>query len=224
MSDENNEFTLILNAIEKNDMVFRYLSKSLTRRKDFVKQAIISNGAVLQWVEGPLATDHDFILGVLKENSPDNGNFAANGFLCHELLTSSEFLVRYLALNPLFLDDVHVSCKKNPVIVTAAITKYIGALEYADECLRGDAAFMMIAVKLNRRALKYGTPELKSNHDFVLEALKATNVKVLKYADPELLNDRDFIADASKVDPGATKYAGEHAKDGGLVNAKRAKA
>lgn len=102
----------------------------------------------------------------------------------------------------------HVRADREIVLAGMAVTG--GALRYAAPELKSDREFILDAMTLARNGNAFGqaSPEIRSDREFVLSAV-AMNASVLFYVAEELLNDRDFLLAAVAQNGLALEYAPE---------------
>ncbi|MGR3974051.1 MAG: DUF4116 domain-containing protein [Candidatus Rhabdochlamydia sp.] len=85
-------------------------------------------------------------------------------------------------------------------------------LEYSKEWVLQDKDFILSVIKLNEKALRCVSQELKKDHDLVMMAVQG-NGEVLRYASEELRNDRDIVIAAVKKNVEALRHASEELRN-----------
>lgn len=120
-----------------------------------------------------------------------------------ELLKSSIDLLRK---NGLALQQLSDQDKNSHVKVQIAAKQNIKALEYANDTLKADEAFMLNVARDNIEALAYASDTLKRNNDFMLRVIEF-NSKALVYANDTLQADQNFMLEAVKRNIEAIDYA-----------------
>ena len=105
-----------------------------------------------------------------------------------------------------FADD---SIRRNPEIISAAITKNGLDLQYASPELQADPTIAKTAVSQNGLALRYvPSTTMQKNHDIVLAAVKQNGL-ALEYALEEHQADLDIVRAAVTKNGSALQYASD---------------
>jgi hypothetical protein len=108
---------------------------------------------------------------------------------------------------------------KNVLLLIIDILKDIDYLDFTHEIFdripeehKNDNSFMLAAIRIHGRVLKYASNELRTDKEIVLAVVKQ-NINRLLYASEELKGDRDFILDLVRQNGLALHYASEELRN-----------
>lgn len=208
----------ILNIVKKDGMALEYSGKfktdlevvlaayeenhvSLKFAANYVMQKVLNkDGMALQYVKDFVKKTPYFIKFALDQN-PQCLQFATKEGII-ELFKSNHTTVDLTYLPMELIND--------PEVVMAAIssTKLKGGdvFKKASEELKGDAKFVLSALKINPWIIQYASDELKANHEIILAAVKLNGL-MLEYASDELKGDPEIVIEAVKQNYKSIFYA-----------------
>lgn len=148
-----------------------------------------------------LKDDQDFMIKILTVLYRCNSEFSIVFHLASEkLLQSKEFLLDLLNEPGVFYyEGINEEWNKFPssfwldgACVLAILNHSVDSFNYASEELKSNRDFVLEAVNIKGSALKYVSKELKSDKEIVISAIK-NNSSAFQFASPLLQGDKEII-------------------------------
>lgn len=162
----------------------------------------------LEAIDEKLKRDPDVMASVLQKNGKelelaDAATKKDKKYVKMAVLSSSralEFADEALRKDPEFILDLLSAAKKSDL-------RYL--INFIDGDLRNDARFMLKAIKETGEGIslmEYTNDFLRDNENFILEAVKVDG-RALRFASERLKKDRDFVAKATALSSSALFFS-----------------
>jgi len=191
---------VVLTAVRKDGSALRYANETLQSDRDFVLTALkLGRGKALDFVNHSLQTDAQILALAFQLMPQEQARFLHavgewSGVI-HQASASWTCIWGMLA---------EKAVTGNHECMLALVQKNGLMLFHARHVLQGDEQIALNAVSQNREALEHvnKNAEFWSNREFVL-SLVEKNGSALQYANEVLRSDREFVLEAVKLGRGA---------------------
>ena len=184
---------VVLEAVTRYGSALEYASEDLRGDRGVVLEAVAQNGSMLKHASQQLSADRDVVLRAVAQN----GNALVHA--SEQLRGDRGVVLEAVAKSGVALAHASEQLREDRGVVLEAVAQSGFALKYASEQLQGDRAVVWKACSSNAfmtcfdvSALEHASGELKSDRDFMLEAVNQDGSS-LEYASVQLQGDREFM-------------------------------
>lgn len=205
---ENRE--CVLAAIADDPSAFAYAAGPLTSDRDFVLEVLRRDGSMLRFVPADFQADPQMVLAAGSKSVM---------FASQEIKANCALTVVGLRLDPMWLpfQSDRRWLWMEPSIVQAAVMEHGLALEHAALCLRSDREVVLPAVQQEGLALQYASKSMRADHEIVLAAVQQQPL-ALEFASKGLRDDPAIAIAAVQIEGCALEFASARLRgDRGVV-------
>ena len=168
--------TFLLDAIEKNGVVFKYVKRNIKAALEFEEAAISRNVQVYnqldsytlaQWIAQKESVQPFLDAGILlsEETILESliGDSAIFCTLSEELQNDPVFILKAIEKNPRVFTRLSAEFKENRDFIEEVIRRNCLALEWVGEALQDDAKIVALAVAQDGKTLKFASARLSDD-------------------------------------------------------------
>lgn len=191
---------------------YKYLSKTLTKSKDFMLKLIKLDGMALEHADEALRKDKNFCKLAIESSGGK-----AMRHVHMSLKTDADFVLSVIAgqdvtvvvmvlhqADPALLED-------HKFMIDAAGRTGGKAMDVASPNLKQSRSFALDCIKKDLRHIEFIDISFRSDKEFIVEAIEITKGVALEFASEALRNDREVVTAAIRVqgaDGSAFRFAG----------------
>jgi len=211
------DYEIALTAIKKDPSMLKYTSKRLRNTKQFVLEAVICDGNLLEFVSDELKNDIDVVTATVffvlqKTRAHLKQTIWAIYFIGESIKNNKQIAMLLLELDPASISYMSEDILKDPEI-NAAIQKRDPPLT---DTLITDKEALLEHIAINPLNYRYGSPELRADKEVLFAALKTWVMPVpgsynyknhlFKHIPDSLLYDKNIAITALKCDGDGLSY------------------
>ncbi|MDD4154067.1 MAG: DUF4116 domain-containing protein, partial [Bacilli bacterium] len=184
-----------------------YASKDFQRNRDFVLEAVKSNGYVLKYLNTEFKNDKEIVLEAVKHGFISYPDYSPLKYASAKLRNDKEVVMAAVMNGGHALKYASASLRNDKEVVLLAVSglpQYsdVSPLIYASKTLKKDKGVVLAAIAKCGNALKFASKYLKVDKKFLVEVLnnEKLNFSSLSKEDKaKMSNDKELIFHAIKV-------------------------
>lgn len=188
---------MVVVAIEANPWALKYASDDLKADKELIFKVIKRSANYIEEVDPKLITDRDFVLDAVK----------CNGLIlqyCKEFHNDDEIVIAAIKNCGSVIKSLP-NYAENPKYALMAISSNSRAICSMSKKLTADFDFMIKAVSMDSRCIRFASTELKDNETLAIAAIKKIPF-VFSEVSQRLKDDKDMMELALSLDQKNIRY------------------
>jgi|GEM_PF-6288309 len=206
---ENRDF--IFSAIKANGQVISYLDPRLIRTREFALAAISTNPEAASPIlmhNNNFYSDKEIMMKALPAVQP----FVLSSSLSDSLRADPEFAYAMVQWSPDLLSIVSNRLQEDPEFILSLVKENPFILQYVKPCHQLDRKIVKTALDHAIGALQYADETLKGSRDFILNVAIPISAYAINYMSNTLKEDESLIRSALLKDPVAFAFVTDSVK------------